>query len=296
MSSQGRSSAEAEPAASSQGPPWADSAVSSQGPPSAELTVSSQGRPSPELVGLLAPPFRPLGEQIVIDLPGACAAFTTRRGGSSTGAYASLNLGRWTDDDRAAVHANREQVQRSLGVRFAYGRQVHGSHVELAGYPTSDGEVLEADGQATATPGVAPMVLTADCLPIAVAASGAVAMLHAGWRGLAAGVLGAGVERLRQLGAHGELTAAIGPGAGACCYEVGEEVHAAFAGHYGAVRQGRNLDLKALARRQLAAAGVATVHDCALCTMCTDPSLFFSHRRDGGVTGRQAGLVWLSSG
>ena len=145
------------------------------------------------------------------------------------------------------------------------------------------------------------MVLTADCLPIAVVGRGAdgrdrgaVAMLHAGWRGLAAGIVAEGVRALRELGADGPLAAAIGPGAGACCYEVGEEVHEVFANHGERVRHGRNLDLKAIARDQLERAGVQTVHDVELCTICSNEALFFSHRRDRGVTGRQAGLVWLS--
>jgi copper oxidase (laccase) domain-containing protein len=135
--------------------------------------------------------------------------------------------------------------------------------------------------------------MVADCLPIAIAGEGAVVMIHAGWRGLAAGIVGAGVARLHELGVRGPLSAAIGPGAGPCCYEVGEEVHAAFADHGPSVRCGRNLDLKAIAARELELAGVELVHDVGLCTICSDPSLFFSHRRDRGVTGRQAGLVWL---
>jgi copper oxidase (laccase) domain-containing protein len=119
-------------------------------------------------------------------------------------------------------------------------------------------------------------------------------MLHAGWRGLAAGVLGAGVRALRQLGARGRLEAAIGPGAGACCYEVGDQVHAVFVEHEPTARRGQNLDMKSIARAQLLAAGVEAVHDAQLCTICADPSLFFSHRRDGGHTGRQAGIAWLS--
>jgi copper oxidase (laccase) domain-containing protein len=111
-------------------------------------------------------------------------------------------------------------------------------------------------------------------------------MLHAGWRGLAGGILAEGVARLRGLGA-GRIAAAIGPGAGPCCYEVGPEVHAALG------TSGRTVDLKAIARTQLEDAGVAEVHDAGLCTMC-DPEAFFSHRRDGGVTGRQAGVVWRS--
>jgi polyphenol oxidase len=90
------------------------------------------------------------------------------------------------------------------------------------------------------------------------------------------------------------LQAAIGPGAGPCCYEVGEEVHAAFVEQELDIRNARNLDLKAIAREQLQRAGVEVVHDVGLCTICDDPTLLFSHRRDGGITGRQAGVVWLS--
>ncbi len=138
------------------------------------------------------------------------------------------------------------------------------------------------------------MVLTADCLPIAIAGAGAVAMLHAGWRGLAAGVVAEGVSAVRELGASGPLSAAIGPGAGPCCYEVSEDVHAGFADYGADARRGARLDLKAVARMQLVAAGVASVHDAELCTICSDPSLFFSHRRDSGITGRQAGIAWLT--
>ena len=119
-------------------------------------------------------------------------------------------------------------------------------------------------------------------------------MLHAGWRGLAGGIVAEGVRAVRELGADGPLEAAIGPGAGGCCYEVGEEVFELFSEYDERVRDGRNIDLKAIARDQLERAGVEAVHDVDLCTICSDESLFFSHRRDHGVTGRQAGLVWLS--
>jgi polyphenol oxidase len=125
------------------------------------------------------------------------------------------------------------------------------------------------------------MVLVADCLPVALAGADRVGVVHAGWRGLAAGVLEAGVE------ATGAVAAAIGPGIGPCCYEVGDEVRAVFD------TQGPTLDLKAVARARLEAAGVQEIHDCGLCTAC-DPERFFSHRRDRGVTGRQAGLAWRS--
>jgi YfiH family protein len=244
----------------------------------------------------LAAPFRAAGEHVAATLPGAEVLFTTRRGGVSAGAYASLNLGLWTDDEPAHVHANRDRLAAATGIergRFAQGRQVHGTHVRALGAPPDPHEEpAPHDGQATSVPGVAPIVLVADCLPIALAAPGAVAMLHAGWRGLAGGVIAEGVRALRELDGGEPVIAAIGPGAGACCYQVGEEVHAAFAAHGDEARCGRNLDLKAIARRELEAAGVAEVHDVGICTMCTDPELFFSHRRDGGVTGRQAGVVW----
>jgi YfiH family protein len=244
----------------------------------------------------LEPPFRAAGEHIAADLPGARALFTTRRGGVSTGPYTSLNLGLFTDDERARVHANRDRLAALVGVpreRFQQGRQVHGAHVRaLSARPDPHEEPAPADGQATSVPGVAPIVLVADCLPIALAARGAVAMVHAGWRGLAGGVMAEGVRAIRALGGSGPMVAAMGPGAGGCCYEVGDEVRAMFAAHGDAVRNGRNLDLKAIARRELQAAGVAAVHDVGICTLCADPRLFYSHRRDGGVTGRQAGVAW----
>jgi YfiH family protein len=258
----------------------------------------------------LPAPFYVSEEHVGVALAGAQALFTTRRGGFSEGPYASLNLGRLTADRPDAVRRNRARVQEQVGARPAHIRQVHGTVVRTVTDsadafvgPLPDGEIElpEADGQATRLGGIAPMVLTADCLPIAVAGGGsdgrdrgAVAMLHAGWRGLAAGIVAEGVRAIRELGADGPLAAAIGPGAGACCYEVGEEVHEVFADHGDGVRRGRNLDLKAIARDQLERAGVQTVHDVELCTICSDEALFFSHRRDRGVTGRQAGLVWLS--
>lgn len=273
-------------------------------------------------MGLNLPaPFYARGEHFGIDLPGGHAMFTTRRGGFSEGPYASLNLGRLTADEPGAVQRNRARLQAEVGFPPAHIRQVHGTEVRritslsvagVAPLPDEGVELPEADGQATPLRGLAPMVLVADCLPIAVAGRasangfGAVAMLHAGWRGLAGGIVAEGVQALRELGVDGRIEAAIGPGAGPCCYEVGEEVHAQFAAKAPPsgvsdkperaphVRRGRNLDLKAIARDELARAGVAEVHDVGLCTICSDETLFFSHRRDRGVTGRQAGLAWLS--
>lgn len=240
----------------------------------------------------LPAPFEPAGDHIGIAVPGGRALFTTRLGGVSAGPYASLNLGRWTDDDPDAVRVNRERVAGQLGVSLdavVQGRQVHGNRVEAVAEPWN-GSPPELDGLATAASGLALLVLTADCLPVALVAPEAVAMVHAGWRGLADGVLENGVRALRELGAGGRIEAAIGPGAGGCCYEVGPEVHAAFGGP--AARA--TIDLKAIAAQRLRDAGVDCVHDVGLCTMCSDLGLFFSHRRDGGVTGRQAGIAWRS--
>jgi YfiH family protein len=239
-------------------------------------------------------PFYAWKDHVAVDLAGARAVFTTRHGGFSRGPYESLNLGRLTADRPEDVARNRRSLQAKVGAQLAHVRQVHGSEVRrLTAPPTGDGEPPRYDGQATALPGLAPIVLVADCLPIAVAGEAAVAMLHAGWRGLAGGIVAEGVRAVRELGAQGPLHAAIGPGAGPCCYEVGEEVHQAFARRGLRGRRGRNLDLKSIARAQLEHAGVDVVHDVALCTICADPSLLFSHRRDGGVTGRQAGIAWL---
>ncbi len=251
---------------------------------------------------VLAPPFYAWHEHIAVDLPAGHAVFTTRRGGVSEGPYESLNLGRLTADRADCVVRNRQLLQAHVGARLAYIRQVHGTRVRrLAAAPDPPSEdphvpseFPEADGQATALRTLAPMVLVADCLPIAIAGNRAVAMLHCGWRGLAGGIVAEGVRAVRELGDEGALAAAIGPGAGPCCYEVGEEVHAAFANHDSSVHVGRNLDLKSVARGQLGSAGVNDVHDVGMCTICADPSLFFSHRRDQGITGRQAALAWLS--
>jgi YfiH family protein len=221
--------------------------------------------------------FRAAGEHLAIDLPGGTALFTTRRGGVSEGAFASLNLGLWTDDDAGRVAENRERVRSAAGAaRLLQGRQVHGVRVVVDGQG-----VEEADGQVTSAPGVAAIVLVADCLPVALVGPERVGVVHAGWRGLADGVVEEGVA------AVGAVAAAIGPGIGPCCYEVGDDLRAVFG------TSEPTLDLKAIARTRLEAAGVGEIHDCGLCTAC-DADRFFSHRRDRGITGRQAGLAWRS--
>ena len=238
----------------------------------------------------LRAPFRWEGDHVAADLPGAKALFTTRRGGVSTGAFASLNIGLLTDDDSANVVENRARVAAATGCpreSFLYGRQVHGATVRRATEPPGPKRPrTDEDGQATALRRHPALVFVADCTPVVLAADGAVATLHVGWRPAAAGIVAEGLAALREVGGTGPVTALIGPGARACCYEVGDDVHAHFAGYD--ARRGQNLDLPAVVRAQLAG---AEVHDVGLCTMCWF-GLFFSHRRDGGVTGRQAGIGW----
>lgn len=242
--------------------------------------------------GRLPSPFRWEGHHVAADLGEHHVRFTTRRGGVSLPPYRSLNLGRWTQDDSGQVKANYDLLAEALGVvsaRIAMGFQIHGNEVQRRDEePDPADELLACDGQATHVEGVTCVVLTADCLPVALLCQGAVAMVHAGWRGLDGGVLEDGLRALRELGGRGAVTALIGPGAGPDCYEVGDDLRARFG------TTGRTLDLKGIAAERLRAGGVAEVHDVGLCTICTPPELFFSHRRDGPVTGRQAGLAWLS--
>lgn len=248
---------------------------------------------------------------------GARALFTTRAEG---------NLSTLVGPDAECGLRAREALRGLLGLdRLVHARQVHGTTVQRVGDgPAAVAE--EADGHATALPGVGVMVLVADCLPVILASDGAVAALHTGWRGLADGVLEEGVRALREVGgvagvrasrevrgvedgrgdrsedarrqgdASGgdppEITAVIGPGAGVCCYEVGEEVHAAFGGAH-PHRAGRHIDLRAIARERLLAAGVSRVEDLDRCTICD--VRYFSHRREAAAAGRQAGVAWLSS-
>jgi YfiH family protein len=226
---------------------------------------------------------------IELDLPGAHVRFTTRVGGVSEGPYASLNLGRWTADDPCAVAENRRRA--ADGRPPAFGRQVHGTRVLTVDDATPDDAIADADGVATTTDGLVLLVLAADCLPVALATPGAVAMVHAGWGGLADGVLEEGVRAVRALDGDGPLHAAIGPAVGGCCYEVGDEVAARFPDV--PRRADRTIDLKAIAAQRLRAAGAVEVLDVGRCTMC-EPDLFFSHRASGGLTGRQGGLAWRS--
>jgi YfiH family protein len=189
----------------------------------------------------------------------------------------------------------RRRLRSLTGVRgLARGFQVHGTVVELRTEPPEpdDGSppAHEADGQATALRGVGAMVMSADCLPVALGCEDAVAMVHAGWRGLAAGVLEEGVKAIRELSTVGrEILAVVGPGAGPCCYEVGPEVHQAFGHHRD---RPAKIDLRAIAHERLRAVGVSEVRHVSACTICDER--YFSHRREGQRAGRQGGVAWLS--
>ncbi len=243
-------------------------------------------------VSALPAPFSWAGHHVAADLGEHHVRFTTRRGGVSRPPFDTLNLGRWTPDDPGCVRANYGVLTDELAVdhaRMAMGRQVHGNEVQRRDEePGARDELLACDGQATHVPGVTCLVLTADCLPVALLCEGAVAMVHAGWRGLDGGVLDDGLRALRELGGRGAVTALIGPGAGRGCYAVGDDVRARFG------TADRTLDLKAIAAENLLDGGVREVHDVGLCTICSPRELFFSFRRDGPDTGRQAGLAWLS--
>jgi YfiH family protein len=226
------------------------------------------------------------------DAPGPyTVAFSTRLGGVSVGAYESLNLGRSTRDDSANVDENRRRLCAALGIepeRLALNRQVHGAAVNRA----EEGERTQnGDGLWTDEPGVPMLAFSADCLPIALArvnGNPGLALLHAGRMGILEGILQAGAAAL-----DGPAAAIVGPGIGPCCYEVGEDILAAYRARFGPdVVRGRNLDLWSAAERVLHEAGVETVERLDVCTACD--RRFFSHRRDGAVTGRQGVIGFVS--
>jgi YfiH family protein len=229
------------------------------------------------------------------DAPGGSysVAFSTRRGGVSEGSFDSLNLGLLTRDEPTKVEENRRRLCEAAGAdvtRLAMNRQVHAATINRA---EAAERGREGDGLWTDEPGVPMLKVTADCLPIALARQKgekpALALLHAGRLGLLGGVVEAGVVALGR-----RLTAVIGPGIGPCCYEVGEDIADAYRARFGPdALRGRNLDLWTVAERVLRAAGVETVERLDLCTAC-DPVQFFSHRRDGPVTGRQGVVGYVA--
>jgi YfiH family protein len=226
------------------------------------------------------------------------AVVTTRRGGASAGPYASFNLADHTGDDRTRVQQNRALLRDALKLPAdpSWLKQVHGARVvdiaAVARGATADGAYAQASGVVCA-------ILTADCLPIFACDrdGGEVALLHAGWRGLAAGVIEEGLQQFRA--ATRDLIVWLGPAIGAKAYEVGDEVRQAFLVHdreaasaFAPSVSGKwYMDIYQLARRRLAAAGVCSIHGGDYCT-ATQSDLFFSYRRDG-ATGRMASLLWL---
>jgi YfiH family protein len=229
------------------------------------------------------------------DAPGPYeVAFSTREGGVSEGPYASLNLGRATADEPERVNENRRRFCAEIGAApdaLAMNYQHHSADVLRA---RAGSRGARGDGIWTDERGLPVLALAADCLPIALArANGsepALALLHAGWRGLLEGIVPAGVSALGSR----TVAAVVGPAIGPCCYEVGEDVADRFrrAFGFGLYRDGR-LDLWTAAERALRAAGCVRVDRIDLCTACS-PERFFSHRRDEGITGRQGVIGRIS--
>jgi YfiH family protein len=232
--------------------------------------------------------------------PGVRAAFTLRPGGVSAGAYASLNLGAHVGDDARAVAENRRRAAAELALPAEplWLTQLHGTTVvdadkqAVQAAPRADAAITRQAARVLA-------VLVADCLPVLLARrdGAAVAVAHAGWRGLAAGVLEASVAAIGGAGDH--LCAWLGPSIGPAHFEVGGEVRAVFAARdpqatAAFVRNARGrwqCDLQQLARQRLSALGVRSIHGEPRCTF-SEAESFYSYRRDG-VTGRMAALIWL---
>lgn len=226
--------------------------------------------------------------------------FTTRAGGGSGPPYNSLNLGDQVGDDPAAVAGNWRVLGDGTGLDFARIRQVHGARVVIGVEGSAPCE--EADGVISATPGVAACVAVADCVPILLARpdGSAVAALHAGWRGTLARIAAEGVKALAAGGPGEPPLAVIGPSIGPCCYQVSEDLAERFAAAFGprVVVRGEGpprVDLWVANERALRDAGVVRVALLRRCTSC-EPRLFYSHRRDGGRTGRMVGFIAPISG
>ena len=226
------------------------------------------------------------------------AAFSTRRGGVSAAPWDTLNLSEGVGDDASSVRVNRARLLAALGLdpsAIAFATQVHGARV-LA--PAAPGLAGTGDALVTRSADVVLAVGAADCLPLLAwdRQGRAVAAVHAGWRGLVAGVVPQALSVLARIGvAPGDLAVALGPRIGPCCFAVGADVAARFTSGFVRGESGRTtIDLAAVARQQLEAAGVdpALVRDLGHCTAC-DPDTWFSHRRDRGRTGRAWGLVSL---
>lgn len=231
--------------------------------------------------------------------PPVRSVVTTRQGGVSQSVYSSLNLGDHVGDDPLAVLANRNLLAAKIQANLVWLNQVHGTRVVDAADYIASSVLPEADAAFACQPGVACTVMTADCLPVLFCdeAGTAVAVAHAGWRGLLAGVLEETILAMRVPGKR--LMAYLGPAIGPQVFEVGDEVRAAFVGFsadaaaaFRPVADGKWLaDIYELARQRLAGQGVERVSGGDFCTM-TDAERFFSYRRDG-QTGRMASTIWL---
>jgi YfiH family protein len=228
--------------------------------------------------------------------PSVKAFVTTRNGGVSNGPYASLNLGARVGDNPEAVGRNRERVRASLPSDPKWLQQVHGTAVMDAAVAGLD---ATADGAFTREASIVCAVQIADCLPVLLCQENgkAVAVAHAGWRGLAAGVIERTTEAMA--GSASELMCWLGPAIGPEAFEVGEDVFLAFTGQdteaakaFTPRGHGKWMaDLFSLARMRLRRAGVERVYGGGMSTF-SDAKRFFSHRRDR-VTGRQAAFIWL---
>ena len=235
---------------------------------------------------------------------GVSAAFPTREGGVSPAPYDSLNLGLSVDDAPGNVLENRRRLSAALGVpqeRLVVPGQVHGTTLAWvgeaeAGRGAFDRETVvhDYDGLLTAAPGLGLVVSYADCVPVVIAARGddgpEFAAVHAGWRGMLAGIVGQAAAALARRGRL--LGAVVGPSIGPCCFTVDEGLRKHFNERFPGSAGERTVDLWACAGRDLEAAGVppAAVTVAALCTMSDDR--FFSHRRDRGSTGRHLAIAW----
>ncbi|MDO4904833.1 MAG: peptidoglycan editing factor PgeF [Lautropia sp.] len=242
-------------------------------------------------------------------------AFSLRTGGVSRGVWAGtpsradgLNLGSNCGDDPGHVAQNRQRIADFIGQPVSWLAQVHGRQVfdlDVQEHPLRSVQAAaEADAQVCSRPGIALAVLVADCLPVLLAdrQGRVIGAAHAGWRGLAGGVLEATVQRMCSHADVDDLVAWLGPCIGPAAFEVGDDVLDAFlasdAGARTAFRPGAEpgkwwADLPLLARRRLSASGVGRIIDSHACT-CSDPTRFYSYRRDHGACGRMAGLIWFA--
>ena len=233
------------------------------------------------------------------------AAFPAREGGVSQPPYDSLNLGLSGEDEPDRVLENRRRLCAAAGIapeRLVVPGQVHGTELAWVGEAeagrgalASETVIREHDGLLTATPGLGLAISYADCVPVVIVADGdagpALATVHAGWRGMIAGIVG---RAATELGRHGRLAAAVvGPSIGPCCFGVDEELRRRFEARFPGSAGAGTVDLWRCARQELEGAGVPA-REITVAGVCTSSDArFFSHRRDHGATGRHLAIAWL---